>query len=132
MPKKILLDTNLLLRFLIEDDIQKAQAVANLLETSKDKLIVTDMAYAELAWVMASFYKFPRKEIVEKLSSILNIKNLFLSRQLLADSLVIYSKYNIDFIDAYHAAFMKKRSMKNIYSYDRDFDKLKDLDRLEP
>lgn len=132
MPKRFLLDTNLLVRFLIEDDTQKAQAVGNLLGISDDKLIVTDLAFAEVAWVMVSLYKLPKKEIVQNLASILNFDSLVINRRFLANVLEIYSKYNVDFIDAYHAAFMKKHSLKKIYSYDKDFDKFNDLERIEP
>src|SRR3989338_4694629 len=99
--RKFLLDTNLLLRFLTSDDHKKAKAVANLLKTSKDPLIVTDLAFAELAWVMASFYDFDKEQ-------------------------------NIDFIDAYHAAYASLKSFDVIYSYDKDFDKVKGVKRIEP
>jgi len=129
---KVLLDTNLLLRFLTDDDPKKAKAVERLLKTSKQPLTVTDMAFAELAWVMASFYGFEKSKIIVKLASILDVETVKASKKLLRHSLVIYARHNIDFIDAYHAAFMKLKSYDAIYSYDRDFDKVSDLKRLEP
>ncbi|MCL5069363.1 MAG: PIN domain-containing protein [Actinobacteria bacterium] len=44
----------------------------------------------------------------------------------------IYASRNIDFEDALSFAHMEKRQIKEIYSYDRDFDKLEELKRLEP
>lgn len=129
---KNLLDTNLLLRFLTDDDPKKAVAVEHLLKTSKQPLIVTDMAFAELAWVMASFYGFEKSTIIAKLASILDIEIIKTNKKLLRQSLVVYAKHNIDFIDAYHAAFMKLKSVDFIYSYDRDFDKVNSIKRLEP
>lgn len=131
MPK-ILLDTNLLLRFLIGDNPKKANAVKLLLKTSRQQLTVTDMAFAELAWVMVSFYGFEKGKIIAKLASILDIESIKASKKLLRHSLVIYARHNIDFIDAYHAAFMKLKSYDAIYSYDKDFDKVAGLKRLEP
>ncbi len=129
---KILLDTNLLLRFLTGDDPKKAKSVELLLKTSKQPLTVTDMAFAELAWVMVSFYGFEKSKIIAKLASILDMGTIKASKKLLRQSLVIYARHNIDFIDAYHAAFMKLKSYYAIYSYDRDFDKVAGLKRLEP
>ena len=131
MPKQ-LLDTNLLLRLLIGDNISRAKAVASLLENAESPLVVTDLAFAELVWTMSTFYKFPKAKIIEKLLTILNFQTLELNRSLLIDTFTIYSSYNIDFIDAYHVALMKRESITIIYSYDRDFDKIKDIKRIEP
>ena len=52
-----------------------------------------------------------------------------------ADELIfldIYASKNIDFEDALSFAHMEKRQIKEIYSYDSDFDKLEELRRLEP
>ena len=130
--RKFLLDTNLLLRFLTSDDPKKAKAVANLLKTLKDPLMVTDLAFAELAWVMASFYDFDKEQIINKLASILNFKKIRSNKKLLRKSLSIYAAHNIDFIDAYHAAYASLKSFDVIYSYDKDFDKVKGVKRIEP
>ena len=36
------------------------------------------------------------------------------------------------FADAFNVAFMEERQVKEIYSYDTDFDRIDDLKRLEP
>lgn len=45
---------------------------------------------------------------------------------------MIYARKNIDYIDAYNAVLMRRLSLKAIYSYDKDFDKIEGIDRLEP
>jgi len=44
----------------------------------------------------------------------------------------MYASKNIDFEDALIFAHMEKNQIKEICSYDRDFDKLIELRRLEP
>ena len=47
--------------------------------------------------------------------------------------LYIYSrKNNIDFIDAYNAAVMKHKNISSIYSYDKHYDKIPEIERLQP
>lgn len=39
---------------------------------------------------------------------------------------------NIDYIDAYNAVFMKNNSCAQIFSYDKDFDRIENIKRMEP
>lgn len=127
-----LIDTNLLLRFLLNDIPSQAQSVANLLKNPPGSLILTDVAFAELAWVMVSFYQFPKVDIIEKLFSILNMDILSLNKPLLSKTLKIYSENQIDYIDAYHAAVVSQDNLDSIFSFDKDFDKISSIKRQEP
>ena len=44
----------------------------------------------------------------------------------------LYVDQEIDFIDAYNAAHMKKQRLSQIYSYDSDFDRIAGISRVEP
>jgi hypothetical protein len=64
---------------------------------------------------------------------ILATENLFvLDKDVLADALVLYAGNNIDFLDAYNAVFMKYQGLREIYSYDEDFETIDDFERKEP
>ncbi len=39
---------------------------------------------------------------------------------------------NVGFIDAYHATLLRKKPLGALYGYDKDFDGLPELRRLEP
>ena len=54
------------------------------------------------------------------------------AKERLLSALSLYRTEPIDFVDAYHASFMRERKLKAIYSYDSDFDILPGLQRLEP
>jgi predicted nucleic acid-binding protein len=64
---------------------------------------------------------------------ILGTENLFIpDKDALADALVLYARKNVDFIDAYNVVFMKNRGLREIYSYDEDFEMIEDVHRREP
>ena len=84
-------------------------------------------------WTLTSFFQIPKDQIIEKVSIIIGSEAVQISdKDLLAEALVLYARKNIDFIDAYHAVLMKKLHLPEIYSYDRDFDRIAGLKRLEP
>jgi len=43
-----------------------------------------------------------------------------------------YAKEDISFTDAFDATFILKKGIKEIYSYDEDFDKIEGIKRTTP
>lgn len=63
-----LVDTNVLLRYLIGDDPSKAIRATDLMERverSEERIEITVEVLTEVVWTLASFYKVPRSEIAE-------------------------------------------------------------------
>ena len=80
------------------------------------------MVIAELIWTLLSYYKVPKADVIEMVSIIVGTENLFIPEgDIIADALVLYSRKNIDYIDAYNAVYMKHYDYDEIYSYDRNF-----------
>jgi predicted nucleic acid-binding protein len=44
----------------------------------------------------------------------------------------MYAELNISFVDAYHAALMKRLGLTDIVTFDRQFDRVPGVSRLEP
>lgn len=75
----------------------------------------------------------PKADVIEKISIIVNTDNLYIpDKNIITDSLFLYSRKNIDYIDAYNVVFMKRHSLDEIYSYDEGFDTVEDIKRVEP
>ncbi|MGA7876917.1 MAG: PIN domain-containing protein [Desulfoferrobacter sp.] len=129
-------DTNVFLRFLVNDDSQKADACEMLFKRAiegEEALFTTDMVVAEIIWVLESYYKLNMKEIREKVEKILNTKNLeCLNREIIINALAVSEEANIDYIDAYNAYMLKTRGITELYSYDSHYDRLSWLKRIEP
>ena len=129
-------DTNVFLRYLTKDDLSKYERCREMFKKALEGEIAistSGMVIAELIWTLLSYYKLPKAEVIEKVLVIVGTESLFIpDKDVLADALVIYAKKNIDFIDAYHAVFMKYHGFREIYSYDEDFETIEDIERKEP
>ena len=129
-------DTNIFLRYLTKDDPSKYEKCREMFKKAmKGEIAITTsgMVIAELVWTLLSYYKVPKAEVVEKVTVIVGTKNLSIpDKHIVADALVVYARKNIDFIDAYNAVFMRYHDLREIYSYDEDFELMEDIQRREP
>lgn len=128
----ILLDTNLPIRYLAEDNEKQALAVERVFRNSKIKLYLSDLVVAETVWVLKSVYEVPKSQIVGKLQTLLSIKTISFNKRVISRALANYKNHNISWIDAYLAALAQSGKYKAIYSFDKHFDRMKDVRRLEP
>lgn len=132
--KRYLLDTNILVRFLVGDG-KNAEQAFDVFQKAEDGdciLVITDIALAEAVWVLRSYYEIPRKTLAATLIDILRKPGIDCPTvEYLTDALLRYQASKIDFIDCYLAALSKKHSC-GIASFDRDFRKFKDIELWNP
>lgn len=99
----IALDTNVLVRFLVEDDaVQTEQAKALLQQgiTEGTTFYVPDVVLCEIVWVLNKSYRVSRREIVAHLRKLLHASHLmFASSERLAKALAAYGRGKGDFAD---------------------------------
>jgi len=130
------LDTNIFIRFLTDDVPEKADACEKIFKKAVEKeeaLFTTELVIAEIVWVLESFYELPKKEVQDKVEKILNTPNLICPhKDLILSALVLYSEKNIDYIDACNALTLKEKGIEELYSYDKHYDRIDWLTRLEP
>ena len=121
--KKAVIDTNLLVRYLINDDQKKAEAVDNLLDRAAKgevRIIVPSVVIAELVWVLESFYQLKADAILELAEAIINTSGLDVTdKSTIIPALRLYKSKSIDFIDAWIIEFAKERGVKTIYTFDK-------------
>lgn len=135
--KTCLIDTNLFIRYLTNDDPQKADRVDRLLEQAangKIQLMTAEIVLAEVVWVLESYYNLEKAVIADMLKAILSTPGLdVLNGRIVENALPYYSLQNIDFVDAYSVALMQKRKIAGIYSFDKKhLDRITTITRLEP
>ena len=99
----IALDTNVLIRFLVEDDVAQSRRATALIEGAvarEEQLFVSDIVMCETVWVLSSAYRFSRTEIVDALSQLLRARSVvFNSADSIARALDAYRKEKGDFAD---------------------------------
>ncbi|MEK6698429.1 MAG: type II toxin-antitoxin system VapC family toxin [Nitrospirota bacterium] len=131
--KPAVIDTNLLVRYLTGDDPSKANDVKRLLLKAAQgeiRLLIPSVVIAELVWVLQSFYKLERSEIVPLLNAILHTHGVEVSdKTVVSDAIAIYRNEAIDFIDAWIVAFAKAAEVRVIYTFDRKH--FKGIDGIE-
>jgi predicted nucleic-acid-binding protein len=67
------LDTSVLVRYLTEDDLQKTQAVGNMLRSAgDDSFLLPDVALAELAFVLSRVYRWQRVDTARAIRAVVN------------------------------------------------------------
>ena len=132
----IFLDTNIFLRYFEREDELIYKKVERLfLEIVQGNIIGISNALviAEVIWVLKKFYDWDKEEICNNIELILETPNIkFRERSIIIEAVNFYRDKNINFIDAYNISYMQAYGIKEIYSFDKDFDKLEDIKRIEP
>lgn len=136
MRKTPAIDANIILRFLTNDDPSKAEACAALLEKverNEQQVWLPDLVLADVIWTLEKFYRQSKAKIVDLLTPIVSLRGLRCSeKEAVFLALRLYVRYNIDWTDAFVAAQVISQKAGTIYSYDRDFDRIPEVVRVEP
>ena len=127
-PKAHLIDTNIILRYLMGDvpaQTAKASALMERLESGAERAELLESVIAEIVWTMESFYGVPRSEIAEKLAAILRFRGIQAARKgALVNALARYSTTSADYVDCLLAAKAAQRKLI-VYTFDaKDFRRL--------
>jgi len=125
-PKVYLIDTNVVLRYLLGDHPQfssKAAAFMSDVFQGTRKAEIPDVVIVECVYVMDRYYEVPRNEIAEKLSGIMNFSGIVNpDRSELLEALLKYRDSNADIVDCILAAHSSPA--KIVISFDTDMEKL--------
>jgi predicted nucleic-acid-binding protein len=121
--KYVVIDTNLLVRYLTDDDPQKAKAVDVLLNRAGKgelRILIPSIVVAELVWVLESSYKMIADEIAKLVEAILNTPGIDVQdKRIIKAALSLYRTKEIDLIDAWIIEFAKAKGIKRIYTFDK-------------
>ncbi len=127
-------DTNAILRYLRNDNIDQADAVAKRIQQAQAGGLVIDihcLVLVEVIYVLKSHYAEPRAKIASALLTFLNTPGIIVSESdRFRKALLRYRDTNISFIDAFLAA-VSAETTHPIFSFDRGLDKFRDIRRIE-
>jgi predicted nucleic-acid-binding protein len=102
------LDTNVLVRLLVEDDVEQTRRAIALLEqarTGGEMLYLDPVVMVETAWVLRSFYHATSADIAEAITSVLgNTAYEIGDRPAIEAALRLYQDSKADFADCLIAA----------------------------
>jgi len=130
------LDANILLRYLLRDvpgQAERARALIHRIRDGREEVYMPDIALADVVWTLHRFYKRTRQEIRDVLLPILEMNGLRMrDKATVIYAVLLFAELGIDFSDALIAAEMLRSGREEIYTYDRDFDRVPGLRRVEP
>ena len=134
---RAVIDTNLLVSFLTDDDPVKAGEVKRLLLKAEEgavRLLIPSVVIAELVWVLQSFYRLDRSEIVPLLNAIVHTRGVEVGdRLVVSEAIGIYRDGTIDFIDAWIVAYARQAGVRSVYTFDRKhFKGVEGIEMLHP
>ena len=132
MSKRRLVDTNLIVRYLVQDHEKHAKAAGKLFDACDRGdvvIVVLPAVLAECVFVLESFYEHPRGDIASALGRLISSPGVEIDAAINLDALDRYRKTKVHFVDCVIAATAANENMP-VASFDQDFRKFTDV-RLE-
>jgi predicted nucleic-acid-binding protein len=116
------LDTNVLVRYLTQDDPKQAAMATEVIEEAaakEEKMFLHPLVFCELIWVLQSAYGFPKADILKVLERILRTAQFEISeKDLLWLALTDYRSGKGDFSDYYLGRANERAGAKVTLSFD--------------
>ena len=116
MTLPVALDTNVLVRLLVNDNQVQAEQAAALIDASAACFVPITVAL-ELEWVLRGAYKLPREAVIKAFEGLLAIRHLHLEQDDLVRRALEWHRQGMDFADALHLA--RSEGCGALISFDR-------------
>jgi len=130
VSKRRLVDTNLIVRYLVQDHKKHAKAAGRLFDAcdrGEVVIVVLPVVLAECVFVLESFYEHPRGDIASALAKFISSPGVEISGAAIhLDALRRYGKTNIHFVDCLIAATAAAEGTL-VATFDQDFRKFTDV-----
>jgi predicted nucleic-acid-binding protein len=129
VSKRRLVDTNLIVRYLVQDHEMHAKAAGKLFDACDRGdvvIVVLPAVLAECVFVLESFYEHPRGDIASALGRLISSPGVEIDAAIHLDALDRYRKTKVHFVDCLIAATAATEDMP-VASFDQDFRKFSDV-----
>jgi len=119
--RKVMLDTNAVLRFIADDDKGKSEKVSDLINTTD--CIVSIEVIAEAVYNLEKYYDHPRQLIAEEIKDFIEIKeSLVLEENVVRYGCNTYALTGLDFVDCLLVGYANVND-NPIFTFDNDLKK---------
>lgn len=128
-------DTNVLIRFFVNDDAKQSALAKRLIQKAKDEkkqIVVNLVVLCELVWVLESGYEFSRQEIAALLQRVLSTKQFEIQdKSVVWRALDDYRGAAVDFADCIIGRTNLKLGTKSTFTFDRALKRLDYFEQLD-
>jgi predicted nucleic-acid-binding protein len=96
------LDTNVVVRYIMQDDPKQSPKATSLIEslTADEPGFISLVSIVELVWVLGFSYKLAREQIAQALGALIRTKEIVIDRaELVGKAVRVFSNTSADFAD---------------------------------
>lgn len=104
----IAIDTNIIVRFLTQDDAQQYQISKRLLATKA--IYIADSVILETEWVLRYAYEYSPAQICTAFRKLFGLPNIELNNAFIVAKAIDWHEQGLDFADAFHLALSQNSS----------------------
>ncbi|MGV2066389.1 PIN domain-containing protein [Agrobacterium sp. 22-226-1] len=122
MTSRFGIDTNILLRIVVDDDVEQKETVKRLLTRLEDgeTLLVSLAVILETAWVLGQFYGYPKSAVLEFFQLMLERRELEIPNyEAIGNAIDICRNTNADFSDAIVSESNRVNGCVATYTFDK-------------
>ncbi|MHB8573778.1 MAG: PIN domain-containing protein [Dehalococcoidia bacterium] len=131
-----LVDANVFVRHLRQDHADhspRASAYFGRIEAGALVAQTNALVLFETVYVLQSFYRMSRAKITDVLMPLIALPNLKIpAKARLRHALAWYVRYNLSFVDAYLAVLTVEQKLPSLVSFDKNYDRVPGVLRIEP
>jgi len=123
------LDTNILVRYITQDDPSQSKRAVRILESKtpveRPKFFVNLIIMVEVLWVLQRTYRFKRAEQIEVIERLISNPQIHLeSPRIARRALHFFQDHSADFSDCLLAAINESEGCETTYTFDKKAAKL--------
>lgn len=128
MNKSYIIDTNIILRFLLQDVVSQFKQAKKIFTDAKNgkvNLIIPQIVIFEINFALKKFYNLGKEDIIEKIGQIVSTEYIDVeSRKLFLMAIGLYKRKNISFADCFLIAKAEAEEA-DLFTFDQKLKKLK-------
>ncbi len=126
-PGRRLPDTNVVVRYLVKDDIElykQAKTFFDKVKTGEESALILESVVAECVYVLTKIYKVPKEKTADSLKNLLRYRGIINEdRADLIKALTTFAERSMDIVDC--ILYVKAKDMDtSLFSFDEDLNKL--------
>jgi predicted nucleic acid-binding protein len=131
----IFLDSNILLRHLLQDDPQQSSKATSFLyrvENREFRVRISELVIFETVFTLQRSYKQAKSKIREILIPLISLPGVLIpGKRMWKRTFDFYVDLNLPFADAYHVVLMENLKLSKIATFDAHFDRVSGIKRID-
>jgi predicted nucleic-acid-binding protein len=113
------LDTNILVRYLVQDDEEQFKLVLRLLNRSKTTFFLCDVVLVETSWVLRNLYGWSGNDVADAIARLIRIQNLVFESEDRVRSSIKAVRGGADLADELIVRFCRDLGTKDLCTFDK-------------